>query len=77
MAPMSLTAFRNNLFRVVDQVIRTGNPVEIERKGHRLKIILEEEKSKLENLTSHDCIVGDPDDLVHLKVAEWHETNSH
>ncbi len=36
MRPMSLTALRNNLFKIVDEVIKTGNPVELERKGHRL-----------------------------------------
>lgn len=57
----------------MDQVIRTGNPVILERKGQRLKIVLEEKKSKLDNLKSHDCIKGDPDDLVQLKVGELHE----
>jgi len=76
MRPVSLTALRNNLFKIVDQVIRTGNPVIVERKGHELKIVLEEKKSKLKNLKFHDCIVGDPDDLVKLKVGEWRDTNN-
>ena len=73
MSPISLTALRNNLFKIVDEVIETGNPVELERKGHRLKIIVEEKKSKLDNLKRHDCIVGNPDELIDLKVAAWHE----
>lgn len=73
MGPILLTALRNNLFKIVDGIIKTGNPVEIERNGHRLKIILEEKKSKLDNLKPHDCIVGDPDDLVQIKVGEWRE----
>jgi hypothetical protein len=76
MRPISLTALRNNLFKIVDQVIQTGNPVLLERKGQKLKIILEEKKSKLDNLKSHNCITGDPDDLVQVKVGEWHETNN-
>ena len=76
MRPISLTALRNNLFKIVDQVIQTGNPVLLERKGQKLKIILEEKKSKLENLKSHNCITGDPDDLVQAKVGEWNETNN-
>ena len=74
MRPISLTALRSNLFKIVDNVIETGNPVELERKGHRLKIVIEGKKSKLENLKPHDCIVGNPDELIDLKVAEWHET---
>ena len=73
MRPISLTALRSNLFKIVDKVIETGNPVELERKGHRLKIVIEGKKSKLENLKPHDCIVGNPDELIDLKVAEWHE----
>ena len=76
MGPMSLTALRNKLFKVVDQVIKTGIPAVIERNSHRLKIVLEEKKSKLDNLEPHDCIVGDPEDLVKLKVAEWGEENN-
>ncbi len=75
MAPMSLTALRNQLFKVVDEVIKTGIPAEIERNGHKVKIVLEEKKSKLDNLKAHDCIIGDPDDLVDLKVAEWGEAS--
>jgi len=70
---MSLTALRQQLFKAVDQVIETGIPLEIERHGHRVKIVLEEQKSKLANLKQHDCIVGDPDDLIDLSVAEWTE----
>ena len=73
MRPMSLTALRNNLFKIVDEVIKTGNPVELERKGHRLRLVMEAKKSKLDNLKKHDCIVGNPDELIDLKVAEWHE----
>ena len=76
MAPMSLTALRNKLFKVVDEIIKTGIPVEIERNGYKLLIVLEEKKSKLDNLKPHDSIVGNPDDLVNLKVTEWGETNN-
>ena len=70
---MSLTALRQQLFKVVDQVISTGVPVEINRKGHVLKIVLDTKKSKLENLVQHDCIVGDPEDLVNLPLHKWDE----
>ena len=75
MRPITLTALRNNLFKIVDQVIQTGNPVFLERKGQKLKIVLEEKKSKLDNLKPHNCVTGDPDDLVQVKVGEWHEKN--
>ncbi len=71
--PMSLTALRQQLFNVVDQVIATGIPMEIKRNGHIVKIILDDKKSKLENLVKHDCIVGDPEELVDLSPQEWDE----
>ncbi len=73
MAPMSLTALRSQIFKVVDEVIKTGVPIEIERKGHKLKIVPEKKKSKLDNLRVHDCISGDPDELINLKVSQWEE----
>jgi len=71
MSPMSLTSLRSKLFKIVDEVIRTGIPAEIERNGSRLKIVLEGKKSKLDNLKPHNCIVGNPDELIDLKVTEW------
>ena len=71
--PMSLTALRQQLFKVVDQVIATGVPAEINRKGHVVKIVLNAKKSKLDNLVPHDCIVGDPEELVNLSLNEWNE----
>ena len=60
---MTLTALRARLYEVVDQVLETGVPQIIERRGKRLKIILDEPRDKFDNLTPHQAIVGDPDDL--------------
>lgn len=75
---MSVTEFRANAYRIVDQVIASGQPVEIERNGtHLLITVLKGEakpaKNKLENLKAHpDCIVGDPEDLVAIDWSkEW------
>ena len=61
------TELRKNLYRLLDEVIETGEPLEVERKGRRLRIIAEPEGGKkLDRLVKHDCIVGDPEDLVHM-----------
>jgi Phd_YefM. len=70
---ISLTAFRQKLFALVDKVIKTGVPLEIERHGHQLRLVLDEKRSKLDNLTPHNAIVGDPEELVELKVSTWSE----
>lgn len=72
---ISLTQLRANLYKVVDEVIATGKPVEIERKGVIVKLVPEYPKKKLENLVKHPgTLVGDPDEIVHMDwSAEWHE----
>ena len=70
---ISITELRKQLFKAVDEIINTGIPLEIKRKGHTLKITLAEKKRKLDNLKPHDCIVGDPDELATLKIAAWSE----
>jgi hypothetical protein len=73
---MALTAskLRENIYRILDQVLETGVPVEIERSGRILRIVVADGKtSKLDRLEAHpDAVVGDPEDLVHLDWSnEW------
>jgi PHD/YefM family antitoxin component YafN of YafNO toxin-antitoxin module len=37
--PLTVSKFRENIYRILDQVLETGVPVEIERHGKLLKII--------------------------------------
>ncbi len=71
MQTMSITTLRSQLYKVVDKVIETGLPVEIERNGRKLSIVLQQKHSKLDNLTPHDCIIGDPEDLIDLPTCQW------
>ena len=74
---MAITAsrLRENVYRILDEVLETGTPVEIERGGRRLRIIavIDDKGSRLDRLTPHpDAVTGDPDDLVHLDWSgEW------
>ncbi len=70
---ISLSALRQDLFKSVDQVIATGIPLEIKRKGRILKISVEDKKDKLANLVAHDCLVGASKDLVDLHIPHWNE----
>ena len=70
---VSASQLRNDIYRMLDGVIETGVPLLIERKGHRLKVVCEETPGKLARLVKHECIVGDPEDLVHMDWSgEWH-----
>ena len=64
---------QNNIFQLLDKVIKTGVPVEIERKGKRLLISPAEKRRDLDSLEEHpEFIVGNPDDLVHIDWStEW------
>lgn len=76
---MTLTELRSNLYKEIDHLIETGIPLEIERKGHRIKIILDEPRpSKLSKLISRSNIInGDPEDIIHNDwLEEWHDNLS-
>ena len=65
---------RQNIYRILDEVIETGRAVEIERKGTVVRIETErQEKGIFETLSPHPgSIVGDAEDLVHIDWSpEW------
>ena len=71
MGQISLTTLRQQLFKVVDRIIKTGVPVEVSRRGHKLRIVPVAKTSKLARLTPHKAIIGNPEDLVELKAGKW------
>jgi antitoxin (DNA-binding transcriptional repressor) of toxin-antitoxin stability system len=72
---MVITAseLRQNVYKLLDQVLETGVPLEIERNGRRLRVVPGDPPPKLSRLVAHaDFIVGDPDELVHVDWShEW------
>ncbi len=72
---MAITAsrLRENVYRLLDQVIETGEALEIERNGHRLRIVVDDAPSKLGRLVERDTVVGDPEELVHLDWSDQWE----
>ncbi|MCF6299998.1 MAG: type II toxin-antitoxin system Phd/YefM family antitoxin [Proteobacteria bacterium] len=64
MSNLTPTELRKNIYQILDEVLATGIPVEIIRKGKTLKIIAIESSDKLQNLCSRpEVIAGNPDDL--------------
>lgn len=76
MEKISITYLRQNLFNIVDQVLATGKPVEIERHGKRVLIVPEQDTSKLSRLKRRSLIRGDAASLPDEKVWEWDESAS-
>lgn len=69
----TVSALRADLYRLLDRVLDTGVPLEIERKGARLRIAPVEGTRRLDRLRPHpDYLRGDPEAIVHLDWSdEW------
>ncbi len=58
---------RGNLGNLLDEILRTGIPLEIDWGGKRLRIVPVEKSEKLQNLVHRPhFILGEPDDLIDL-----------
>jgi hypothetical protein len=73
MAGKRITAsqLRADAYRLLDEVIETGVPVEIERKGRVLKIAEERAPSKLSRLIRRPYLSGDSEDVVHMDWSSY------
>lgn len=73
---MRITAskLRENVYRILDEAISTGTPVEVIRKGNILRIVPEKKVSKLARLKRRKGFCGDPDDIIGMDwLKEWTE----
>ena len=69
---LKATKLRQDLYRILDEVLETGIPIEIERKGKIICLIPKEPANILDRLDEHQITVGDPEDLVHVDWSgEW------
>jgi hypothetical protein len=59
------------VYRVVDGVLESGLPIEIERKGRVLKIVEDKAASKLSRLVKRPYSSGQPEDIVHMDWSEY------
>jgi len=71
------TQLRKDLYRLLDRIIETGEPLQIDRKGVTLQIERKPALSKLERIRAMgrpDVWVGDPNDIFDLDfMEEWRE----
>ncbi len=72
---MVLTAskLRESIYRVLDHALETGEVIEIERNGRRLRIVPDEPRTRLDRLVQRpEVVVGDSEDFVHSDWSgEW------
>lgn len=65
---------RADIYRLLDAVLETGEPLVIERNGRTLRIVPDPpERCRIEDLPKHaDGLIGDPHDIVHMDwSSEW------
>jgi hypothetical protein len=71
MKSVTPTELRGNLYNLLDEILKTGIPLEIDRGGKRLRIVPVETVDKLQSLVHRpDIIQGDPEDLVSISWEE-------
>lgn len=72
---LTASRLRQDIYRILDRVLETGVPVEIERGGRVLRIVPADDaiRGRLDDLQPHpDAVSCDPEDLVHLDWSgEW------
>jgi antitoxin (DNA-binding transcriptional repressor) of toxin-antitoxin stability system len=72
---VTATRLRQNIYAILDQVLETGVPVEVERNGKVLQIVPEKKMSKLDRIPPMpDIWVGDPEDIFKINwMKDWRE----
>jgi prevent-host-death family protein len=68
---MTATELRANLYRTLDRVLETGEPVEINRNGRIVRLVAASRSAvfHLDQLVAHPGTLRcDPDDIVH---SDW------
>lgn len=70
---MTASKLRQDIYRILDRVLETGEPVIVERNGRRIRITADETPSRFDALVRRpDVVVGDSEDFVHLDWSdEW------
>ena len=71
MIEVNATQLRKNIYKLLDHVAESGEPIKIIRKGKELFIKPAKPVSKLKKLEKHpDFIIGDPEDLLKIDWSE-------
>ena len=70
---ITATALRADIYRLLDEVLETGTPLEIERNGRVLRIVPAERRSLSELFPPRpELVSGDPGDLPAMDWSgEW------
>jgi prevent-host-death family protein len=71
---LTASKLRENIYGILDQVLETGTPVEVVRKGKVLRIVPETPAPKLARLKRRKAYKGDADQILGMDwLKEWSE----
>lgn len=71
MKTVTPTQLRTNIYNLLDDILKTGLPLEIKKGDKKLRIVPVDQVDKLKNLILRpDVIQGDPDDLAEISWEE-------
>lgn len=68
--PLTASKLRENIYRILDQVLETGIPVEVVRKGKTIRIVAADAPGKLDRLKPRDYLAEDAEGIVHVDWSE-------
>jgi prevent-host-death family protein len=68
MRTITVTELRANIYNLLEEVLTTGIPLEVNKGGRKLRIEAIEEVHKLQRLVRRPQVIqGDPEELVSLQ----------
>ncbi len=71
MKTITPTELRSNIYNLLDEILKTGVPIEVNKGGKKLRIVPVGKTNKLLNLVSRpDVIHGNPNDIVDISWEE-------
>ncbi|MCD4655026.1 type II toxin-antitoxin system Phd/YefM family antitoxin [bacterium] len=69
---MTASKLRQDIYKILDEILESGNPLEIKRRGRILRIVPEKPVSKFDNLVKRSILNVDPEDIIHIDwSSEW------
>ena len=74
MKTVTPTQLRTDIYNLLDEVLKTGLPLEIKKGDKKLRVVPVDEVDKLKNLIARpEVISGDPDELAEFNwIDEVH-----
>lgn len=70
MAAITPSTLRGNIYKLLDQVLESGEPLEVNRNGEMLMVVPERRKSRLDRIVPKKITTATDEELIH---PNWEE----